>query len=123
MKPFVAALVVLAVRAAAVPVDPLGALIGDRIASAPVDCIAAAEIDQVHLVAGVGFVFTMRSGDVVYLDRVTAGRTFIHAGVLPVINRRSTHLCSVERIRLLNENSRAPIAAATLGPFTPYRRP
>ena len=112
----------LASAAAARPADPLPGLIGNRVAGDPVDCIEVREIDRVRLIPGVGFFYSMRTGGTDYLNRVTAGRTFLHDGVLPVVERASPRLCSVETVRLLNENSRAPIASATLGPFIPYRR-
>ena len=120
----VLALAVLAAApAAAAPADPLPALIGDRVAGAPVSCIDRLSIDEVHLIPGVGLYYRMRTGRVAYLNRVSDGATFIHDGVLPVIDRASPRLCSAEQVRLVNENSRRPVGGATLGMFIPYRQP
>jgi len=119
----VAAALLLAGPAAALHADPLPSLIGNRVAGTPVDCIERAEIDKVRLVANVGFVFEMKTRGVLYLNRVTSGRTFVHDGVTPMIEPASSRLCSVEPVQLLNENSRAPVASVTLGAFTPFQRP
>ncbi len=121
MKRVVVLLAVL--LGAAAPADRLAALLGDRIAAEPVDCIDSLSIDQVKLVPGVGFLYRMRTGGVVYLNRVTKGQDAVHDGVLPLIERASPRLCSVQLVTLVNENSRRPIGTATLGLFVPYRRP
>jgi len=116
------AMAIMAVPTVALPLDRLSGLVGDRVAGAPVDCIAAAEIDQIHLVAG-GIVYTMRSPKTVYLNRPESGATFIHAGVTPAVDGVGAVLCSRQPVRLLNENSGLPVATLHLGAFVPYTRP
>ncbi len=109
--------------AAALPADRLDALVAGRVAGEPVACIDRLDIDAVRLVSGVGFVFEMRTGGVVYLNRVTSAKGFVHDGITPLIAPAAPRLCRGEPVKLLNENSAAPVATAELGDFTPYRRP
>ncbi len=113
----------LAAPAAALPASSLATLVAGRVAGPPVACIDRLDVDQVHLVAGVGFVFAMKTGGVLYLNRVASARVFVHDGVTPLFDPAAPRLCSGEPVRLLNENSRAPLATAYFGDFTPYRRP
>ncbi len=113
----------IAAPAAALPADRLESLVAGRTPGAPVACIDRIDIDAVRLVANVGFVFEMKTGGVVYLDRVATARVFVHDGITPLIEPGSPRLCSGEPVKLLNENSRAPVATAELGDFVPYRRP
>ncbi len=116
------AALLLSSAAAALPVDRLDRLVGDRVAGAAVARIDRLDIDTVALVPG-GIVYTMKTGGVVYLNRPTAGAGFIHGGVVLAIDDAYPRLCRDEPVRVLNENSRAAVATATLGDFIPYRRP
>ncbi len=111
----------IAAPAAALPVDRLASLVGDRVPGVPVDCIEASEIDQVHLVAG-GIVYTMRSPKTVYLNRPETGAGFVHDGITPAVDRGGALLCSRQPVRLLNENSGMAVATIRLGRFVPYTR-
>ncbi len=112
----------LAAPAAALPVNRLSSLIGARVVGAPIDCIEAAEVDQVHLIAG-GIVYVMRSPQTIYLNRPESGATFIHDGVVPATDVTGALLCSRQPVRLLNENSGMAVATVRLGRFVPYVRP
>ena len=113
----------LAAPAVAMAADRIDPLLAGRVAGAPVACIDRLDIDETRVVAGVGFTYRMKTGGVVYLNRVASGRTFVHDGVTPLSEAAAPRLCSGEPVKLLNENSRAPIATAILGDFIPYRRP
>ncbi|MBV8971957.1 MAG: hypothetical protein JO290_06660 [Sphingomonadaceae bacterium] len=115
--------VLLAAPAAALTADRLAPLIAGRVAGPPVACIDPREIETTHLIAGTGFVLTMRTGGTIYLNRVTTAQSFVHDGVTPRFVPAAARLCSGERVELLNENSRAPVATARLGDFIPYRKP
>ena len=121
-----AAFVLIALMAigpvAAASVDGLANVIGDRVAGEAIDCIAAAEIEQVRLVPG-GFAYVMRSPATVFVNRPPTGTNFIHDGVTPSVVLTSALLCRGQAVRLLNENSRAPVATVHLGEFVAYRRP
>lgn len=117
------ALIIAALLASPAAADPLTAIVGDRVAGTPVDCIQTNEIDKVHIVQGAGVVYEMRAGRVMYLNRPTSGLNFLHDDDILAVENGGSRLCSVEPVRVLNPNSRLPIATLTLGKFVPYRRP
>lgn len=118
----VAALLPIGAAAApAIRADRLPSELGDRVAGKPVNCIDRFNIDKVFVVAGVGLLYEMRTGTR-FLNRPTTGLTFLHDGVTPLVES-GPRLCSVELVRLLNNNSRVQVGAVSLGAFVPYRRP
>jgi hypothetical protein len=100
----------------------LTAVIGNRIAGAPVDCIILHNIRSSQIIDNTAIVYDMGGGKL-YVNRPSIGADSLDDDDILVSNTHSSQLCSIDTIDLIDRGSRIRSGFVGLGKFVPYTRP
>ncbi|MET0240446.1 MAG: hypothetical protein ABW184_11180 [Sphingobium sp.] len=99
----------------------LAKAIEGRVAGKPVDCIQLRDIRSSRIIDDTAIVYDV--GRTVYVNRPTSGATFLDSSDILVTDTRSSQLCSIDIVRLLDGSSRMMRGSVGLGKFVPYTKP
>jgi hypothetical protein len=91
-------------------------------ADAPRRCLFLRDVISSRVVANTGIIYET-GGHTVYVNRPTAGASALKAWTIPVSREASGQLCEGDPIRLHDRQTGMQTGFATLGAFTPYRKP
>lgn len=92
-----------------------------RVAGKPVDCIPQYRIQSSEIFEKTGIIY--KAGRTWYLNRPVFGRNFLDRGDVLLTDTRSSDLCSIDVVRLLDSGSHLSSGLLGLGQFVPYTRP
>jgi hypothetical protein len=109
---------------AGAPRDPeaeLARAIAGRTAGTPVDCIRLSDIRSSRIIDRTAILYD--TGRTLYVNRPTSGASSLDRDDILVTDTRSSQLCSIDIVRLLDSGSRMPNGSVGLGKFVPYARP
>lgn len=103
------------------PEARLAKITAGRVAGEPVDCIQQHQISSTEIINRTAIVYRMNNGTI-YVNRPASGATFLSKGDILVTDTRSSQLCDVDIVRLLDSSARMPSGTVGLGKFIPYPR-
>jgi hypothetical protein len=92
-----------------------------RVAGKPVDCIPLRQIQSSQIFDRTAILYQV--GSTWYVNRPTSGANFLDRNDILVTDTRSSDLCSIDIVRLLDSSTRFPSGTLGLGKFVPYTKP
>lgn len=123
-KPVAFAVLAAAILAAPVaaarrtPDEQLAALLKDRVAEKPVNCITPSQATSTQLVAGKAIVYGV--GRRLYVNVPRARAETIRSDDIIITRQFGSQLCRNDQIRLLDRSATIPRGILLLGDFVPY---
>ncbi|MBL8297402.1 MAG: hypothetical protein JNN30_03540 [Rhodanobacteraceae bacterium] len=104
------------------PDEQLAKIIEGRVAGAPVKCIRLRDIRSTRIIDRTAIVYDTL-GSTLYVNRPEAGAAFLHDDRILVTDTRSSELCNIDIIKLLDPGSKMLSGTVGLGDFVPYTKP
>lgn len=104
------------------PDEQLAKAIDGRIAGAPVKCIRLRDIRSTRIIDRTAIIYDTL-GPTIYVNRPTAGAAFLHDDRILVTDTRSSELCSIDIVKLMDPGSKMLSGSVGLGEFVPYTKP
>ena len=111
-----------AAAAAAAEDDPLAAMLRDRVAGAPVDCIATHSSGPYGLTIVDGTALVYRDGKTLYVNRTANPRTLDRDDMLVIEQFGGSRLCRHDRVFTHDRTSGGRTGVVFLTEFVPYRK-
>jgi hypothetical protein len=93
-----------------------------RIAGDPVDCLRLHDIRSSQIIDGIGILYEGRGG-VLYLNRPRSGASLLRTDEILVTDTRTSELCSIDTVKLIDNAGHFPMGFIGLGQFIPYAGP
>ncbi|MFS0735613.1 hypothetical protein ABC347_01055 [Sphingomonas sp. 1P06PA] len=106
---------------AATPQERLDRALAGRVAGEPVDCLNLRDIRSSRIIDGIGILY-QTTGGTYYLNRPDNGARSLRSTDVQLTDTRTSQLCSIDVVRLLDSTSRIPTGFVGLGKFIPYPR-
>lgn len=91
-------------------------------AAAPVDCLRLNDIRSTRIIDRTAILYETRGGKL-YVNRPRSGQQWLNKWDVLVTDTHSSHLCSIDIVRLYDPISRMQTGFVGLGQFVPYARP
>lgn len=104
------------------PDEQLAKAIDGRVAGEPVKCIPLRDIRSTQVIDRTAIVYGGH-GRTIYVNRPTSGLAFLRDDVILVTDTRSSELCNIDIVKLMDPGSRMLSGSVGLGDFVPYTRP
>lgn len=120
-----AAVAFAATPAVAAPTDPAAELakaVEGRVEGKPVDCLYLRDIRSTRVIPRTAIVYETLDGTR-YVNRPRSGARSLNAFDILLTDTRSSQLCSIDVVRLLDQSTRFQTGFVGLGEFVPYPRP
>jgi hypothetical protein len=100
----------------------LAELLSDRTAGPPQDCVSEPSLAGNQSFGRGAIVFTGRTGDVLYINKVVGGCPGLGRGRAITTRTTTTRLCSGDIVTVFDPATGIEFGSCTLGEFTPYRK-
>ena len=102
------------------PEAELARAIQGRVAGEPVDCISLRNVRSSHVIPNTAIVYD--AGSVVYVNHPANGADSLNRWDTMVTHLTSDRLCSVDTVRMVDNQNHFLTGIVFLGEFVPYRR-
>ena len=103
------------------PEEKLALAIAGRIEGTPVKCINLRDIRSTQVIDRTAIVYG--TGRTIYVNRPDAGAAFLRGDNVLVTDTRSSQLCDIDIVKLLDPFSKMLNGSVGLGAFVPYTKP
>ena len=122
LLPLLAGTALLATPALAAPdrEAELARALEGRVAGEPVDCIDLHRVRGSRIITDTAILY--ESGSTIYVNRPRAGAESLNQWDALVTRLPTTRLCSIDAVRLVDQQSQMLTGVVMLGDFVPYRR-
>lgn len=104
------------------PDEQLAKAIAGRTAGEPVKCIPLRDIRSTQVIDRTAIVYGGH-GRTIYVNRPTSGLAFLRDDAILVTDTRSSELCNIDIVKLMDPGSRMLSGSVGLGDFVPYTKP
>lgn len=104
------------------PDEQLAKALDGRVAGEPVKCISLRNIRSTQVIDRTAIVYGGH-GRTIYVNRPTSGIAFLRDDMILVTDTRSSELCNIDIVKLMDPGSRMISGSIGLGDFVPYTRP
>lgn len=111
----------LALAARPSPDEQLAKAIEGRIEGEPVKCIRLSNIRSTRVIDKTAIVYDV--GNTLYVNRPKAGAAFLRDDAILVTDTRSSELCNIDIVKLMDPGSKMLSGSVGLGDFVPYTKP
>lgn len=111
-----------ATAASRTPEEKLAAAIAGRVEGEPVKCISLRDIRSTEIIDKTAIVYATL-GRTIYVNRPDSGAAFLHRDSVLVTDTRSSQLCDIDIVKLMDPYSRMLNGSVGLGRFVPYTKP
>ncbi len=111
-----------AVAARPTPDEQLAKAIDGRTAGEPVKCIPLRNIRSTQVIDRTAIVYGGH-GRTIYVNRPKSGAAFLRDDMILVTDTRSSELCNIDIVKLMDPGSKMISGSVGLGDFVPYTRP
>jgi len=104
------------------PDEQLAKAIEGRTAGEPVKCIPLRNIRSTQVIDRTAIVYGGH-GRTIYVNRPTSGAAFLRDDMILVTDTRSSELCNIDIVKLMDPGSKMISGSVGLGDFVPYVKP
>ncbi len=104
------------------PDEQLAKAIAGRVAGEPVKCIPLRNIRSTEVIDRTAIVYGGH-GRTIYVNRPTSGTAFLRDDMILVTDTRSSELCNIDIVKLMDPGSKMISGSVGLGDFVPYTKP
>lgn len=104
------------------PDEQLAKAVDGRVAGEPVKCIPLRSIRSTQVIDRTAIVYTGQ-GRTIYVNRPTSGLPFLRDDRILVTDTRSSELCNIDIVKLMDPGSKMISGSVGLGDFVPYTKP
>lgn len=104
------------------PDEQLAKAIDGRVAGEPVKCIPLRSIRSTQVIDRTAIVYTGQ-GRTIYVNRPASGLAFLRDDKILVTDTRSSELCNIDIVKLMDPGSKMISGSVGLGDFVPYTKP
>lgn len=104
------------------PDEQLAKALDGRVAGKPVKCIPLRNIRSTQVIDRTAIVYGGH-GRTIYVNRPTSGLAFLRDDMILVTDTRSSELCNIDIVKLMDPGSKMISGSVGLGDFVPYTRP
>lgn len=104
------------------PDEQLAKALDGRVAGEPVKCIPLRNIRSTQVIDRTAIVYGGH-GRTIYVNRPTSGTAFLRDDMILVTDTRSSELCNIDIVKLMDPGSKMISGSIGLGDFVPYTKP